>query len=69
MCCLVISINNGPTCNIETVTNTKVGKGKGIGKGRLPIGQYHAELLLMGCMAWFDNKRRHFLTWVKNLLK
>jgi hypothetical protein len=47
----------------------KVRKGKGMGKGRLPIGQYHAELLLMGCMAWFDNKRRHFLTWVKNLLK
>jgi hypothetical protein len=23
------------------------------------LAKYYAELLLIGCMAWFDNKRRH----------
>jgi hypothetical protein len=28
------------------------------------LAKYHAELLLIGSMAWFDNKRRHLPTWL-----
>jgi hypothetical protein len=29
------------------------------------LAKYHTELLLIGCTAWFDNKRRHFTTSAK----
>jgi hypothetical protein len=31
-------------------------------KGFLLVNS-HAELVLIGCTAWFDNKRRHLPTW------
>ncbi len=41
----------------------------GWGRGGFLLAKYYAELLLIGCMAWFDYKRRHLPIWDVYLLK
>jgi hypothetical protein len=48
---------------------SKGGLGWGWGREGFLLAKYYEELLLIGCMAWIDNKRQHLPTWDVYLLK
>jgi hypothetical protein len=41
----------------------------GWGREGFLLAKYYEELLLIGCMAWIDNKRQHLPTWDVYLIK